>query len=85
MTRFHFNTSNGRTHRDIEGEELSSLSSARVEAVKLLAELLREQAEDFWATSNFDLTVTDDRGLTLFALTVNGVIAPAGRSTGGRR
>lgn len=77
MARFHFNTSNGRAHLDREGEELRSFADARVEAVKLLAELLKESADSFWSTANFDVTVTDDQGLTLCTLNVSGFVAPA--------
>ena len=62
---------------DEEGTVLPSDDAARLEAVRVLGELLREQPELFWAHECFRVTVTDDDGLTLFVLDLGVVTAAA--------
>jgi hypothetical protein len=68
MPRYHFNVEDGAFHGDAEGSILSDLTSAREEAVRLSGEILRDAAREFWRKERWKLTVTDDRGSTLFSL-----------------
>jgi hypothetical protein len=38
--------------------------------------LLCDAAETFWEGTGINLTVSDDRGMTLFALSISGTDAP---------
>ena len=58
------------------GIELPSLAAAKCEAVRYAGNLICNEAERFWDTGEFSLTVTDCRNLTLFALTLIGTESP---------
>jgi hypothetical protein len=77
MARFYFNTENEEAVTDREGIELPNGTDAEVEAVLLTGELLREHAREFWKTGSFNVTVTDDNGLSLFVIITEAVRSPA--------
>ena len=77
MQRFYFHTQDGKPVRDGQGVELADLQEARLEAVGLIAQMLRDHPQEFWDTENLSVTVTDDTGLTYFSILVSAVISPA--------
>jgi hypothetical protein len=82
MPQFYFHT-NGE--RDADGVELASLAVAKCEAVKLAAQIVCEQAGEFWDEAEWSMTVTDENDLTMFQLQVIGTEAPAIRASSSRR
>jgi hypothetical protein len=62
------------------GTELPDLAAAKCEAVRYAGRLICEEAERFWDTADFAMTVTDENGLILFSLTLSGTEAPAIRA-----
>lgn len=59
--------------------DLPNVGAARVEAVKAASRILSDYPDDFWETGgDWQMTVTDDRGLTLFTLIFYATNAPAG-------
>jgi len=74
MPRFYFHTDDAR---DVDGAELPSAEAARIEAVKVLAEMVREDPGGFWRNQSFRLTLADDRGMTLAILELGAVLSPA--------
>ncbi|HEV2081584.1 MAG TPA: hypothetical protein VGR32_03920 [Brevundimonas sp.] len=69
MPRFHFDIANGPDLQpDIDGSELEGLNAARIEAVRLSGELLKSYPDRFWSTGEWNCTVRDESGLTLFVL-----------------
>ena len=68
MPRYHFNIRDDAPARDVNGAELSGLAAARVEAVRLAGDLLRDRAVTFWDDEEWRLDVTNARGLLLFTL-----------------
>jgi D-lyxose ketol-isomerase len=73
-----------RYYFKIEGDEgrgtkanLDTLAEAKCEAVKLAGKCIFDQASTFWHVGDFTLTVTNERGLTLFTLRLYGTEAPA--------
>jgi len=77
MSRYYFHSEDGRRFPDEDGTELPSDDAARLEAVRVLGELLRERPELFWDHECFRLTVTDGSALTLFILELGVVTSPA--------
>ena len=63
------------------GVELPDLAAAKCEAVRFAGRLLCDQASEFWESADFHMTVTDERGLTLFTLQFHAFDAPAIRSS----
>lgn len=68
MRTYFFHTEDGRRVEDDIGTPLPSDDAARLEAVRVLGELLREKPELFWEHKRFELTVTDEDGKTFLVL-----------------
>jgi len=66
-----------RKRRGRRGQELPDHNSARIEAVRLLGEVLRDKAGEFWDEQSMKLVITDDVGPMLFVLDVSAMEAPA--------
>ena len=77
MPRFFFHTEDGRCLRDEDGTDLTDVHAARNEALIILAEMLKDDPEEFWKDRSFKVTVTDDRGLMLYILDVSAVASAA--------
>ena len=58
MPRYFFHIEDGVSRLDEEGAEFRNPHAARVEAARLLAEMLRDEAEDFWVHRAMKLIVT---------------------------
>ena len=80
MAQFFFHTEDGRSVSDDEGTDLETLADARVEAVRVLGDILRESPEEVLATGQLRLTVTDAAGLIYFALDLSATDAAAGKA-----
>lgn len=85
MPRFHFHTEDGGAYADEDGIELASMNVARIQAARMLGEMLKEQADKFWEDGGLKLTVTDDLGLVYFVLEVSAIEAPAGAAARPKR
>jgi hypothetical protein len=77
MPRFYFNTQDGVDFTDREGTELPDKAAAQIEAARHIADLLQERPDELWRHPSWRLTVTDERGLTLFEIDVSATLAPA--------
>jgi hypothetical protein len=74
MPRYYFHTDD---LRDPEGSELESLVVAKCEAVKLAGRIICDASDTFWNNAEWSMTVTDEKGLTLFQLQIVGTDAPS--------
>ena len=77
MERYFFHTEDGRSHLDEEGIELDTPTAAKIEAVRMMGEMLRDRARHFWDTQAMRVIVTDETGLILFVLGLCAFEAPA--------
>jgi hypothetical protein len=73
VTRYFFNIESDGP--DTEGHELANLAEAKCEAVKLAGKVICDDADAFWDRGDWNMTVTNDEGLTLFSLTFFGTEA----------
>jgi hypothetical protein len=80
MPRFFFHIHDGQFLPDREGTELLNLREAKVQAVRLAGELLRDGNEAFWDGEEWQLEVTDEKGLVLFTLDFIATLAPSAPS-----
>jgi hypothetical protein len=80
MALFYFHTEDGRSVSDDEGTMLASLADARIEAVRVLGDILRESPEEVLSTGQLRLTVTDAAGLVYFALDLSATDGAAGKA-----
>ncbi|HYD26523.1 DUF6894 family protein [Brevundimonas sp.] len=80
MPRLYFDISHGADFADVkdeEGEELEGLNAARIVAVRLSGEALRDYPDRFWSAGEWNCTVRDENGLVLFVLHFYAQEAPA--------
>lgn len=84
MPRYFFHTNNPseRALQDTEGFEFATIHEAKCQAVSYAGRLLCDAAQHFWDRADFELTVTDEKGLILFTMRMFGTQAPAIRATG---
>ncbi|MBP0447252.1 hypothetical protein J8J14_20985 [Roseomonas sp. SSH11] len=82
MPRYFFNVWDGTSPPDIEGEELADDRAARLEAVRMAGDMLRDEPSKLIQEGGWILEVTDERGACRFALdfrAVEGItLAPVG-------
>jgi hypothetical protein len=79
MERFFFHIEYGEYQRDMEGSLLPNERVARVEAVKMVGRLLEDEADAFWDKPAITVTVTDEWGLTLWNIEVQGAASAVRR------
>ncbi len=84
MHRYFFHTADGQVFRDRVGTELANEDAARIEAARLLGQLVNERPADVWRDDDFRITVTDEADLILFTIDVAAVVAPAARAAGSK-
>ncbi|MFL6762449.1 MAG: DUF6894 family protein [Sphingomicrobium sp.] len=77
MARYYFNIDDGAGIEDTVGMELSSLAEAKCEAVSYAGRLICDHAGRFWNSGDWNMTVTNENGLSLFSLQLVGTESPA--------
>ncbi len=75
--RYFFNIAGAVSQPDNKGLELSSLSDARIHAVKFASDHLRDRPELVWLGDEFRVEVTGGDREMLFTFIAVGVDAPA--------
>lgn len=68
MPRYFFDIKDGAEFPDLEGSDWRDLAAARLEAVRLAAEILKEMPERFWHCELWTMTVSDGARAPLFTL-----------------
>jgi hypothetical protein len=67
-----------------EFADLSNTDEARVEAAKRIGSLLQAHAGKLWADEDWQMDVTDERGLILFVINVSAMKSAATENTKSR-
>jgi hypothetical protein len=57
--------------------DLSNLDDARIEAARRIGKLLQDHAGRLWADEDWQMDVTDQRGLILFVINYHAIKSPA--------
>ena len=70
MPLYYFHVSNGAEEPDEDGTELADLSEARTQAVRLIGEMLRFDAEPVWDGHGLKVVVSDHARGPLFSVKV---------------
>ena len=81
MPRFHFNVYDGSGLTDDEGCDFPDWSAARLDAVRLAGEFLRNNPKSALSCDAWRLEVADETGLVLFRLDFSLADAPAVKPT----
>lgn len=82
MPRYMFHTQTTTRHTDNEGVELPGAIQARHEAIRLCGEMMKDAPVEFWGSRPWNVTVTDQTGVILWQLFVDGVSSPASAGLG---
>ena len=67
----------------IEGEpsaeewNFPTVAAAKCAALKYASEVVCDETQKFWDSGSFQLTVSDEKGLALFALMISGIESPS--------
>lgn len=70
MPRFYFNVHDGKSGLDTQGTDLPDWRTARIEAIRLAGEILKDEASHIVLGDNWRIDVTDHRGLILFQMAI---------------
>ncbi len=77
MHRYYFHAENSQPFHDEEGTLLENDDAARIEAAKVMAQLIDERPWAVWRDDCFQVSVTDEWGALLFLLDLSAINAPA--------
>jgi len=75
MPRYYFHTLQGRPFHDPDGEFLDGPAAAHRAAVRIMGEILRDGAADFWDAGPFSLICADEMGAVVTGLTARKINA----------
>jgi hypothetical protein len=79
MPRYFFHVHDGCSLLDTEGTELPDWQAARLEAISLAGDILKQDAQRIALGEDWRIEVTDHTGLVLFQMTFLVVESPAMR------
>ena len=71
MSRYYFNTVDGRRYPDEDGTDLPDLEAVRRKATRVIAELLRERPSELWDTGHLSVEVADEAGVVIMKVEVS--------------
>ena len=80
MPKYFFHIHDGQSFPDEEGTDLANLAAARLEAIQLTGQMLKDDSGAFWNGEDWRVQVTDEAGMTLFTLHFMAVQAAATQS-----
>lgn len=83
MPHYHFHVRSNTDAPDTFGSHHPDFDAARVAAVKMAGQMLKDSADAFWEGDEWELTVADPRGLTLCSILIIGEVACAARPDAG--
>lgn len=73
MPLYFFHIEDHQRYIDEDGVELADLTAARIEAVRVSSDMLRDHAKEFWQLGEWRVVVTDAHDKILFALSFESV------------
>jgi hypothetical protein len=77
MQRYFFHSQNETRYTDDEGMELDGPVEARRMAIRTCGQMMQDAPEGFWSSRPWSVTVTDDKGLVLWEIFMDGVASAA--------
>jgi hypothetical protein len=80
MPRYYFHSSTTSRFTDDEGYECATLADARRMAIRTCSEMIHGSEDEFWGSRPWTVTVTDEAGLIMLEIQVDGFAAPSAAS-----
>ena len=77
MSLYYFHLEHAHPRRDEQGVDLPDLEAAKCHAIQVIAEELCANPKGYWEADSYQVTVTDEAGLTLFSVAMMSIMAPA--------
>jgi hypothetical protein len=75
--RFHFQVRTGTHVFVTEAADFTNTDEARVEAARRIGKLLHDHAGKLWEDEDWQMDVTDERGLILFIINISAMKSAA--------
>jgi hypothetical protein len=80
LPRFYFHTETDVRTTDDEGMEFPGFAEARREAIRTCGQMMQDAPEVFWGSRPWNVSVTDEDGLIMWEIYVDGQTSAASRS-----
>ena len=80
MARYYFHMQTDSRSTDTEGTEFPTPQLARAQAIVTCGQMMTDAADGFWCSRPWSITVTDEKGLILWDLSMDGFASPAALS-----
>ena len=80
VPRFYFHTETDVRTTDEKGMEFPGFLEARREAIRTCGQMMQDAPEVFWGSRPWNVSVTDEKGLIMWEIYVDGQTSAAGRS-----
>jgi hypothetical protein len=77
LPKYYFHTSTDARLTDDEGFECATPADARRMAIRTCSELIHGSEDSFWGTRPWAVTVTDDAGVIMYEIAVDGFASGA--------
>jgi hypothetical protein len=77
VAKYYFNIVDGRLEIPCHGEDLPSLQAARCHAIKYAGQILCDEDPGLWDRGDWELTVSDELGWSLFTIIILTANAPS--------
>ncbi len=71
MPKYRFHVRDGMKILDTDGIDLPDLFSARLYAIQLTSDLLKQYKHEVWIDEDWKIVVTDERNIALFVLHIS--------------
>lgn len=82
--RFFFHTQTDARHTYTDGAEYGSYAEARKAAIQTCGQMMQDAPEIFWGSRPWSVTVTDETGLIMWEIHLDGQSTAASRGLEGR-
>ena len=77
MQRYFFHTQTGTRTTDDEGVVLDGPIEARRQAIQTCGQMMQDAPEGFWGSRPWNVTVTNNSGLVLWEISMDGAACAA--------
>jgi uncharacterized glyoxalase superfamily protein PhnB len=85
MPRFYFHMQTDTRHTDVDGADYDTYAEARKAAIQTCGQMMQDAPETFWGSRLWSVTVTDDAGLIMWEIQLDGQSTAASRGLEGQR
>jgi hypothetical protein len=82
--RFYFHTQTNARNTDTEGVEYAAYADARKAAIETCGQIMKDAPAEFWGSRPWSVTVTDESGLIMWEIHLDGQSTAASRGVEGR-